>query len=148
MNDAQKRSALLRHWEYAGERDQSIAHEVYQADAVIEFPQSGERFVGVGNIKPWREKYPASLAFEVRNLRGMGDFWVAENAISYDGAPWSFTVSIIEFRGEKVAHETIYIMETWEAAEWRKPWRDGVPNRWTHPVRNKPIRVPSLERRP
>lgn len=42
-------------------------------------------------------------------------------------------MSIIEFRGEKVAHETIYIMETWEAAEWRKPWRDGVPNRWDAP---------------
>lgn len=78
----------------------------------------------------------------------MGDFWVAENAISYDGAPWSFTVSIVEFRGEKAAHETIYIMETWEAAEWRKPWRDGVLNRWDAPRTEKAYTPASMERRP
>jgi hypothetical protein len=48
---------------------------------------------------------------------------VTEYLISYDGSPWMFTVSIMEFRGDHVAHERIYIMEGWEAAEWRKPWR-------------------------
>jgi hypothetical protein len=32
-------------------------------------------------------------------------------------------VSIMEFRGDRVAHERIYIMEGWDPAEWRTPWR-------------------------
>jgi hypothetical protein len=59
----------------------------------------------------------------MRNLRGGGDLCVAENSISYDGGPWRPTVSILEFRGDKVARETIYITEPWEAPEWRAPWR-------------------------
>jgi hypothetical protein len=63
------------------------------------------------------------LAFEIRNIRGREDLWVAENSISYDGGPWNLTVSILEFRGDKVARETIYITQPWEAPEWRAPWR-------------------------
>jgi hypothetical protein len=133
MDDEDKRAALMRHWEYGGEKDQIVAHEIYADDVVLEFPQSGERFVGVANIQPWRAKYPAALDFHVRRITGGGDFWVAENAISYDDAPWSFTVSILEFRGDKVARETIYIMQTWDAPEWRHPWWDRAPARWDAP---------------
>ncbi len=122
MDEAMVRAQLERHWEYAGS-DQDIAHEIYHDDAVLEFPQSGERFVGVENFREWRRAYPAVLAFEIRNIRGREDLWVAENSISYDGGPWNLTVSILEFRGDKVARETIYITQPWEAPEWRKPWR-------------------------
>ena len=90
---------------------------------MLEFPQSGERFEGVVNFREWRRQYPADLAFEMRRLQGDGDLWVAENSISYNDGPWMQTVSILEFRGDKVAHETIYITEPWEAPEWRRPWR-------------------------
>jgi len=33
------------------------------------------------------------------------------------------TVNILEFRGDKVIRERIYIMDPWPAAEWRAPWR-------------------------
>jgi hypothetical protein len=46
-----------------------------------------------------------------------------ENLISYDGALWMYTVSLTEFRGDRVAHERIYIMDGWDAAEWRTLWR-------------------------
>ena len=68
-------------------------------------------------------RYPADLAFQIRRIRGSGDFWVAENSISYDGGEWNPTVNILEFRGDKVAHESIYITQQWEAPEWRAPWR-------------------------
>ena len=48
---------------------------------------------------------------------------MAENSISYDGGPWQYTVSILEFRGDKVAHESIYITAGWDPPEWRAPWR-------------------------
>jgi hypothetical protein len=126
MDETQVRAQLERHWEYSG-RDEDIGHEIYHEDAVLEFPQSGERFVGVANFREWRRVYPATLRFEIRRIVGDGNLWVAENSISYDGGPWQLTVSILEFRGDKVAHERIYITQPWPAPDWRAPWRDAQP---------------------
>lgn len=69
MDDSERRARLKRHWDYAA-TDQDITHEIYHDDAVLEFPQSGERFEGVANFREWRREYPANLAFEMRHLRG------------------------------------------------------------------------------
>jgi hypothetical protein len=123
MSDEAILEALTGHWQYSG-IDEDKAHEIYHEDAVLEFPQSGERFVGVVNFLAWRKKYPAHLDFRIRRITHEGGLWIAENLISYDGAPWMFTVSILEFRGEKVAHERIYIMEGWEPADSRADWAE------------------------
>jgi len=52
---------------------------------------------------------------------------VAEVSVSYDGSPPMFGVSILEFRGDKVTRERIYVMDGWEAPEWRSPWRSATP---------------------
>ena len=122
MDGATIRAALQRHWEYEG-KDYDISHEIYHDDAVLEFPQSQERFVGKANFLTWRKEYPASLEFKVRRIRGQGTLWVAENLIRYDDGPWNYTCSILEFRDDKIARETIYIMDGWEAPDWRAPWR-------------------------
>jgi hypothetical protein len=122
MDEAQRRAQIRRYWKYTT-TDQDITHEIYHDDAVLEFPQSGERFEGVANFKEWRRQYPAAVTLEMRNLRGRGDLWVVEGSISYDGGPWQPTVNILEFRGDKVARETIYVTEPWDAPEWRAPWR-------------------------
>jgi hypothetical protein len=126
IDDAALLDALKRHWEFGG-TDQDVAHEIYHDDAVLEFPQSGERFEGVKNFKEWRAQYPANLTFHIRRITHRDDLVVAENLISYEGAPWQFTVSLMHFKGDRVAHERIYIMEGWEAAEWRAPWRSETP---------------------
>ena len=105
--------------------DPHSSHEMYHDDAVLEFPQSGERFVGVGNLREWRSNYPASTKVEFREIRGGDDLWVAEISISYDGGPWSLGVSILEFRGDKIARESIYVTESWEPPEWRAQWRSA-----------------------
>lgn len=122
MDEATIRAALRRHWEYEA-TDQVTTHEIYHDDAVLEFPQSQERFEGKANFMEWRKRYPASVEFKVRRIRGRIDFWVAELSIRYDGGPWHYGCSILEFRGDKVSRETIYIGEGWEAPDWRAPWR-------------------------
>ena len=132
---------LARHFENAA-TDPELAHDMYHDDAELEFPQSGERFVGRDAFLTWRRQYPAKLAFRIRRISSGGNLWVTENLISYDDGPFQFTVNILTFRGDRIAHEAIYIMEGWEAAEWRGPWatrfdplasvapaewRDGVP---------------------
>lgn len=122
VDDAELIRQLRRHWEYSG-KDEDISHEIYHEDAVLEFPQSGERFEGVTNFREWRRQYPSWLQFHIRRITHRHDLVVCENLISYDGAPWMYTVNLLEFRDDKVAHERIYIMEAWQPAEWRAPWR-------------------------
>ena len=122
MDDAQVRAAIERHWEYS-RRDKDIAHEIYHGDATLYFPQSGERFVGVENFREWRSKYPAETTFDLREVRGRDDFWVAELLVSYDGGDPHFGVSILELRDDKIARESIYVAEGWEPPEWRARWR-------------------------
>jgi hypothetical protein len=116
------KAMLEQHFEYAS-GDPEHAHAMYIEDAVLEFPQSGERFEGVDNFREWRSGYPAETAFELGEVRGAGDLWVAELTVTYDGGPKSFGVSILELRGDKIARETIYVAEGFEAPEWRARWR-------------------------
>ena len=121
--DAGTIEAMLRqHFENAG-TDPDLAHAMYHDDAVLEFPQSGERFVGVENFREWRSAYPKSTSFDFREVRGRDDLWIAEVSVSYDGGPGNFGVSILELRGDKIARESIYVAEGWEAPEWRAKWR-------------------------
>ena len=122
MDAARVRELLEQHFESSAS-DPGRAHEMYHPDAVLEFPQSGERFVGVENMREWRSEYPVPTAPEIHEVRGGGDIWVSQLTISYGGAPVQYGVSIWEFRGEKIARETIYVSEGWEAPEWRAQWR-------------------------
>jgi hypothetical protein len=124
MDDATVRAMLEQHFEYASS-DPGKAHAMYHADAVLEFPQSGERFEGVGSFREWRSDYPAGTTVEFREVRGSGDIWVAELAISYDQGPVNFGISILELRDDKIARESIYVSEGWEAPEWRARWRSA-----------------------
>ncbi len=121
IDDSQLRAALVRHLRYEG-NDRDKAHEIYTEDAVLEFPQSGERFVGRDTFRAWRDRYPARTEFRIRRLTGHGPFWSAELLVSYDGAPPMFGVGLYEFRGDEVVREIVYGMEPWEAPAWRAPW--------------------------
>jgi hypothetical protein len=122
MDAATVRAMLEQHF---ASGDPDVSHAMYHDDAVLEFPQSGELFQGVENLREWRSNYPASTKVDFREIRGGADVWVAELSISYDDGPWSFGVSILEFRGDKIARESIYVAEGWEAPEWRAGWRSA-----------------------
>ena len=117
---------VRRYWEYAG-ADVDRAHEIYHDDAVLEFPQSGERFEGVDSFTEWRGQYPAEVRYRVRRITAREDLVVAEVSVTYDGRPEMYGVQLLEFRDDKVARERIYVMDGWEAPEWRAPWRADTP---------------------
>jgi hypothetical protein len=121
MDDATKLAALKRLLE--PETTIVTRHEIYHDDAVLEFPQSQERYEGRANFLAWRKIYPAEVEFKIRSIRGGGDVWVVELTARYDGGPLQFGCSIHEFKDLKIIRETIYIMESWEAPEWRAKWR-------------------------
>ncbi len=140
MNDGAIRAALVRQFEDG--RDLDETHELYHDDAVLEFPQSGERFMGKENFLAWRKLYPAKVDYRLRRISGHGDLWVLELLVSYNGSPPMFGLSVVQFRGDRIARESIYAMEGFDAALWRgewvtpfdrlasvapADWRDGVP---------------------
>jgi hypothetical protein len=127
MADTSVMLELVRqHWENLA-KDIDRSHAMYHDDAVLEFPQSGERFEGLATFKEWRAQYPATLRFRIRRMTAREDLVVVECSISYDGGPWQFGVQLLDFRDDKVERERIYVMEGWDAPEWRAPWRADAP---------------------
>ena len=113
------------------EDDIARASEIYAEDAVVEWPQSGERLRGRANIVGFRSAYPARQEFELHRVIGSGDLWVNEYTIRYDGRP-VMAVGIMEFRGDEVVRERIYFGEPFEPPEWRAQWVehfDGTASR-------------------
>jgi hypothetical protein len=127
MQYEQVREALLRQWTYTGGPNEAMASELYHDDVELEFPQSDEWFRGKANQQAWRERYPAKLDFQPREIRGFGDVWIAEGMLSYDGAEPLHYIKILQFRGDKVERETLYFAEPFPAPEWRRPWAEEGP---------------------
>jgi hypothetical protein len=113
--DLEKRRAIEQHWEASESGDSNTEHRVYAEDAILDYPQSGERFVGRSTIAEQRRGNPAKRHFKLRRLLGTGSLWVSECVITYDGMP-SMSVSIMEFGdGDLVAHETQYFADPFDA---------------------------------
>jgi hypothetical protein len=112
------RAALSRHWTASDANDFTTEHEIYQEDAILDYPQSGERIHGRANIQAARSIQPSSKRFKIRRILGCGNLWITELIIYYDEKPFH-TVSIMEFAGGKVAHETQYFGEPFEPSAGR-----------------------------
>jgi ketosteroid isomerase-like protein len=113
MDESAIRAALARHWAASDANDFDAEHAIYRDDAVLEYPQSGERISGRRAIQTSRTAQPNRKRFTVRRIVGAGDLWVTEYVLSYDGR-LSYTVSIMEFRDGKVARETQYFGDPFE----------------------------------
>ena len=121
MDDREIQAALERHWAASDANDFAAEHGIYQEDAVLEYPQSGERIRGRRNIQASRTAQPNLKRFSVRRIVGTGDLWVTEFVLTYDGRP-SYTVSIMEFEDGKVARETQYFGDPFDPGASRTQW--------------------------
>jgi hypothetical protein len=118
VDDQIVRAALQRHWEASDAGDFEVEHEIYREDAVLDYPQSGERIRGRRDIQQSRFLQPNRKRFTVRRMIGSGELWVTEFVLSYDGIP-SYAVSIMEFHDGLVAHETQYFAGQFDPAPSR-----------------------------
>jgi hypothetical protein len=121
MDEREIRAALDRHWTASDANDFAVEHDIYRADAVLEYPQSGERIRGRRNIQASRAAQPNAKRFTVRRIIGSGDLWVTEFILTYDGKP-SYTVSVMEFVDGQVARETQYFGDPFEPGPSRAQW--------------------------
>jgi ketosteroid isomerase-like protein len=122
VDDDVIRAAIAEHFAASDAQDFQLEHEIYAEDAVLEYPQSGERIRGRSSIQTTRTLQPNAKRFTVRRTLGSGALWVTEFILSYDGQP-SYTVSIMEFGADgKVCRETQYFSDPFPASEWRSQW--------------------------
>ena len=117
--------------------------EFIRPDCVQEYPQSGERFVGIDNIRAVYERYPGGLGqqdlaslrvadrdrpwamapnFTLVRVSGSGDSYTSAVKARYpDGSDW-YVISMIELVDGRMAHGTIFFAPVFDAPEWRKPY--------------------------
>ena len=128
---------ISRHdWDRIGE----VVHE----DAVFEYPQSGERFRGLSNIRAQFENYPGmnpgnsqlaevigddtyalTPSYTVIRIEGTGLKGTAVIRIRYpDGSYW-WAVNLFEVRDGRMSRSRMYFAPDFEAPEWRAPYRDA-----------------------
>jgi hypothetical protein len=120
--EGQIRGALDAHWRASADGDADAEHDIYDDNAICDYPQSGERIVGRKNLQALRSHHPGKPSgFKVSRILGKGDLWVTEYTIAYQ-ARSAYTVSIMEFRKGKVVHETQYFADPFEAPAWRSQW--------------------------
>jgi ketosteroid isomerase-like protein len=124
--DSAIRAAIEEHWRASEAGQTEAEHAVYAEDAVLDYPQSGERFRGRANIAAQRGGHPASRHFTVVRISGGGDLWVSECIITYDGTP-THSVSIMEFAGGHVVRETQYFADPFPAPASRAALAERMP---------------------
>jgi SnoaL-like domain len=120
-HDTDMRAALDAHWAASDANEFETEHQIYRDDAVLEYPQSGERIRGRRNIQASRTAQPNAKRFTVRRIVGAGNLWITEFILAYDGRP-SYSVSVMEFLDGKVARETQYFADPFEPGPSRAQW--------------------------
>ena len=120
------RARIEQHWAASESGDIVAEHAIYADDAILDYPQSGERFRGRSRIQAQRGGHPAERHFSVRRILGAGDLWVSECVITYDGVP-TYSVSVMEISDGLVTHETQYFADPFPAAPGRAALAEPIP---------------------
>jgi hypothetical protein len=121
MRDDDLQAALRSHWTASDANDFVTEHQIYSDDAILDYPQSGERIRGRHNIQASRTAQPNTKRFTVRRMISGGDLWITELVMTYDSQPF-YVVSIMEFEGAHVVHETQYFSDAFEPGPSRAQW--------------------------
>jgi hypothetical protein len=120
------RARIQQHWEASESGDVVTEHAIYAENAILDYPQSGERFRGRARIQAQRGGHPAERHFAVSRILGGPDIWVSECVITYDGAP-TYSVSVMEITDGLVTHETQFFADPFDAPPDRAALAEQIP---------------------
>jgi ketosteroid isomerase-like protein len=145
MADSDNRAIVERFVETLGSGDPDAYESALDEDAVIVYPQSGERFRGRRNLRALLDEFIArdggfrprlervigddpswliSPVYTLVQVEGSGEQFTATGRVRYpDGTEWHL-VQLIEVRGGRISQVTSYFAEPFEAPAWRAPYRE------------------------
>ena len=102
-------------------RDIQVMDELFHDDALMDWPQSGERVRGAENRRAIYSSFPTLPTITPNRMTSSGDLVVLEATLDYSGTAYE-TVFIFEFRDGKIARETAYWSDAFDAPAWRAKW--------------------------
>jgi ketosteroid isomerase-like protein len=145
MADSNNRAIVERFVHALGSADPDAYESALDDDAVIVYPQSGERFRGRRNLRALLDEFNAhdggfrptlervigddpswiiSPVYTVLQVEGSGEQFTATGRVRYpDGTEWHL-VQLIEVRDGRISQVTSYFAEPFEAPAWRAPYRE------------------------
>jgi ketosteroid isomerase-like protein len=126
VSEQQNRQVVERLIQCLNDQRVEVMDEVFHEDAVMDWPQSGERIVGGDNRRGVYGSFPRLPSVTPRRLLAAGDLVVAEATLDYGGPRYN-SVFIFEFRDGRIARETAYWAEPFEAPGWRADWVEREP---------------------
>lgn len=121
MGERENRDVVARLIECINQRRIDVMDELFHEDAVMDWPQSGEKVTGGDNRRAIYAAFPGLPTITPRRMLSGADLVIAEASLDYDG-PVFKTVFIFEFRDGKIARETAYWAEPFDPPEWRSQW--------------------------
>jgi ketosteroid isomerase-like protein len=103
------------------DRKTEVMDELFRDDAIMDWPQSGEKVIGAENRRGIYSSFPQLPTITPRRMVSDGNLVVAEAMMDY-GSSKSQATFIFEFKDGKIAKETAYWSEPFEAPAWRAKW--------------------------
>lgn len=144
MSDRQHESVIGIMADIVTSHEWGRLEEVFHADAVMEFPQSGEVFRGVENVRAQFAEYPdldpgtsrleeiidgttyaLTPTYTVIAVRGSGDRGTAVIRVRYPDGSWWWVLNLYELRGDRVSRMRAFFAPDFEAPDWRAPYREA-----------------------
>jgi hypothetical protein len=118
--------------------------EVFHPDATLEYPQSGEVFRGVANIRAQFENYPdlepgaselreviggttyaLTPSYTVIGITGSGNAGTAVMRVRYADGSWWWALNLYELRDGRISRARAYFAPDFEAPDWRSAYREA-----------------------
>lgn len=107
--------------------DWASAAELFAADCVIDWPQSGERIRRRENFVAINARYPTRgrWVFALRKLVAEDGSAVSETHVT-DGGIEAVALSLFETRNGKISRITEYWPDPYPAPDWRAQWVEPI----------------------
>jgi ketosteroid isomerase-like protein len=126
MSEDENRAVVERLIQCLNDRKIEVMDDLFHEDAVMDWPQSGERIVGGDNRRGVYRAFPKLPTITPRRIVGEGDLWVVEATLDYGDEAEYQAVFIFELRDGRIAKETAYWSLPFEAPEWREQWVERI----------------------
>jgi hypothetical protein len=130
--------------EAVSNHDWTLLGDVFHADATLEYPQSGEVFRGLANIRSQFADYPnmgpgtSELAevigddayaltpsYTLIRVEESGTRGTAVIRIRYPDDSWWWAINLYDLRGERIIRSRTYFAPDFPAPDWRAPFREA-----------------------
>ena len=144
MTAAEIRNAMAVLSDVISRHEWDRLSDIMHDDVVFEYPQSGERFRGIENVKAQfanyagldagnselaevlaDDTYALTPSYTVIRVEGSGTQGTAVIRVRYPDGTWWWAVNLFEVRDGRITRSRTYFAPDFEAPDWRAPYREA-----------------------